>query len=161
MATTPVNLNQFILEVVTLTRPDINCNQFILEITYLPVPPSIACASPPEGQQGEPYTHTFPAAGGLAPYTFTISAGSLPPGLTLNASTGVVSGVPTAGDVFPFTISVTDANLASSSVNCSITIASVFRLTMRGYKRTPDFGACVEAPQVGEIKQAPHVKTAV
>lgn len=47
------------------------------------------------------------AQGGMAPYTWSVSSGSLPTGLTLNPSTGVISGTPT-GKGRAFTIKVTD-----------------------------------------------------
>lgn len=84
--------------------------------------PSVACASPPAGTVGIAYTHTFPASGGTPPYTFAIVAGALPTGLSLNTSTGVVSGTPTTVGTFPFTIQVTDSLGSSSTANCSITI---------------------------------------
>ncbi len=49
------------------------------------------------------------ASGGKAPYTYAISAGSLPPGLSLNPSTGAVTGTPTAGGTFTFTVTATDS----------------------------------------------------
>lgn len=86
------------------------------------VGPTITCNSPPSGTVGTPYSHTFPASGGTTPYTFAIISGALPTGLTLNTSTGVVSGTPTASGTFPFTIQVTDANSLTGQANCSITI---------------------------------------
>lgn len=83
--------------------------------------PVVTCDSPPSGTVGIPYTHTFPVTGGTGPYVFSIT-GSLPTGLTLNSSTGVVSGTPTAMGTFPFTVGVTDANMLTGTVDCSITI---------------------------------------
>ena len=54
---------------------------------------------------------TLSFQGGTAPYTFQVVAGSLPPGLSLQASSGVISGIPAAADVgnaYPFTVTVTD-----------------------------------------------------
>lgn len=85
---------------------------------------SIICNSPPPGSVGVAYSHAFPASGGTAPYTFSLFVGPLPGGLTLNTSTGVVSGTPTTPGTFPFTIRVTDALAATANVDCSITIFS-------------------------------------
>ncbi len=84
--------------------------------------PSISCDSPPAGTVGVAYTHTFPATGGTTPYIFSITSGSLPPGLTLNTATGVVSGTPTTANTYNFTIQVEDADSLTASANCSITI---------------------------------------
>ena len=111
-------------------------------------PLSITCGSPPAGTVGVAYSHTFPASGGTAPYTFAIIAGALPGGLSLNAVTGIVSGIPTVAGVFGFTIQVTDSTrpvspASTASVACSITIAPApvvlgsIRITLRGVKLRP------------------------
>lgn len=63
----------------------------------------------PAGTIKVPYNQTLTASGGTAPYSFTLTAGTLPNGLTLS-STGVLSGTPTQSGSFNFTIKVTDAN---------------------------------------------------
>ena len=61
------------------------------------------------------YTHQLLLNGGKQPYTWSLSPGSvLPPGLTLNASTGAISGKPTAAGTFNFTVQVLDAQPASA-----------------------------------------------
>lgn len=65
---------------------------------------AISCDNPPPGTVGVAYSHLFPVSGGTMPYTWIISSGALPPGLTLNSATGVVSGVPTTAGIFGFTI---------------------------------------------------------
>ncbi len=80
--------------------------------------------APPSGTIGVAYTDTLTAAGGTPPYTFSISAGTLPAGLTLNASTGVVSGTPTTAGTSSFTVKVTDAKSATATFATSITILS-------------------------------------
>ena len=80
--------------------------------------------APPSGVIGMAYTDTLTAAGGTPPYTFSISAGTLPAGLTLNASTGVVSGTPTTAGTSSFTVKVTDAKSATATFATSITILS-------------------------------------
>jgi hypothetical protein len=61
---------------------------------------------------GSFFSQTITASGGTAPFHFTITAGSLPPGLFLNQDTGVISGVPTttSGSPFSFTVQATDSS---------------------------------------------------
>ncbi|MCD9570212.1 putative Ig domain-containing protein [Pseudomonas protegens] len=69
----------------------------------------------PDGIQGTTYNQTVTATGGTTPYTYAISAGSLPAGLSLNTSSGVISGTPTVSGTFNLTVTVTDANSATGS----------------------------------------------
>jgi subtilisin family serine protease len=66
-----------------------------------------------DGTVGEAYSATFTASGlgSTPPFTFAVSAGSLPPGLVLDAS-GDLSGEPTAAGSFDFTITATDSTPA-------------------------------------------------
>ena len=80
--------------------------------------------APPSGVVGTPYSDTLTAAGGTTPYTWSISAGTLPAGLTLNTSTGVVSGTPTTAGTSSFTVKVTDAKSKTATFATSITILS-------------------------------------
>jgi hypothetical protein len=82
-------------------------------------------ATLPPGVIGTPYSQTVSATGGTAPYTFTVSSGALPPVLTLNATTGVISGTPTTAGQFNFTIQATDANNCPGSQPYSIVIPLV------------------------------------
>jgi len=63
-----------------------------------------------DAKVGLAYSQTFSASGGIATYTFSISAGALPAGLSLNVATGVLSGTPSAAGTFNFTIRATDAS---------------------------------------------------
>ena len=69
---------------------------------------TIPLPSVPNGTNGLSYAAVLSAFGGTAPYTWTITSGSLPPGLTLS-TTGIISGTPTATGSFPFTAVVTDS----------------------------------------------------
>jgi hypothetical protein len=63
----------------------------------------------PDGMKNVAYTGTVQAVGGTSPYAWSILSGSLPDGLTINATTGVISGTPTANGNFTFTVKVTDS----------------------------------------------------
>jgi large repetitive protein len=69
----------------------------------------ITTASLPSGTFGSPYpATTLTATGGTPPYHWSVSSGSLPGGLMLNATTGTITGTPTAAGTFTFTVSATD-----------------------------------------------------
>jgi len=68
-----------------------------------------------------PLTTGVKAVGGRAPYTFS-SAGALPPGITLDAATGAVTGAATSSGKFASTITITDATGAKVSAPWSFNI---------------------------------------
>jgi sugar lactone lactonase YvrE len=74
-------------------------NGVIEEVGGVVLPPLFTADSPPAAPSGVPYRYTFAAAGNPAP-TFTVSSGSLPAGLSLNAMTGVLAGTPTGSGTF-------------------------------------------------------------
>ncbi len=80
--------------------------------------PTLTFAAPAAGQVAVAYSTTFTASGGTKPLVWSISSGSVPPGLTLSSGTGVLSGTPTAVGSSSFTVKVTDANnvVASKAV---------------------------------------------
>jgi hypothetical protein len=85
---------------------------------------SLSFPAPPSGTVGTAYTDTLTATGGTTPYSWSVSAGTLPAGITLNASTGVLAGTPTAAGTSSFTIKVTDASSQTATEATSITIAA-------------------------------------
>ncbi|MDP3377013.1 MAG: IPT/TIG domain-containing protein, partial [Brevundimonas sp.] len=72
--------------------------------------PTIALspAALPAATTAVAYSESISAAGGVAPYSYALTAGALPAGMTLS-STGVLSGTPTAGGSFNFTVTATDS----------------------------------------------------
>ena len=69
---------------------------------------AVATSSLPSAVAGSAYSAQLSATGGAERYTWSLSSGSLPAGLSLNASTGVISGTPTASGTSSFTIAVSD-----------------------------------------------------
>ncbi|MFN7976421.1 MAG: SBBP repeat-containing protein [Acidobacteriota bacterium] len=69
---------------------------------------ALAPASLPSGTVGAPYSQTITGSGGSAPYTYAVTAGALPPGLSLSAS-GVIFGTPASTGSYGFTVTATDS----------------------------------------------------
>ncbi len=84
---------------------------------------SITTQNLPVGNVGASYSGTLAATGGQTPYTWSIN-GSLPSGLSLTPSSGVISGTPSSSGVYGFTATVTDAASHQASQSLSITVNS-------------------------------------
>jgi hypothetical protein len=76
-----------------------------------------------DGTVGVAYTGTVTATGGTGPYTYAVTSGTLPAGLTL-ASNGAVTGTPTTAATSAFTVTATDANGNTGSREYSVTVAT-------------------------------------
>jgi hypothetical protein len=88
-------------------------------------PLSITSNSPlPNATVGVPYAQTIVATGGALPYTWSVVAGSLPAGVTLNAQSGILSGTPTTAGTANFTLQVRDATQATAQKPFTITIGT-------------------------------------
>ena len=81
----------------------------------LPAPPTITTTTLPNGTVGTPYNQTLQVTGGSGNLTWTISEGSLPPGLDINQATGEISAsmpppfdTPITAGIYNFTVKVTD-----------------------------------------------------
>lgn len=75
-------------------------------------------------QVGKPYAATLTAAGGTPPLTWSLAAGSLPAGLSLAPSTGVISGTPTAAvNSDALTFAVADSNVPSQQKSVSLALS--------------------------------------
>lgn len=72
------------------------------------VAPTITSSAPPDPAYGVAYSHSYTATGTPAP-TWSVTVGSLPTGLSLHATTGVLSGTPTASGSWSFTVRATNA----------------------------------------------------
>ncbi len=96
---------------------------------------TLACSSTTSGEVGTPFSSgAITVTNGTTPYTFSVlepnsvPVNTLPPGLTLNTSTGAVSGTPTAAETgtsatsATFSITATDKNGTTSAAPCPITI---------------------------------------
>jgi large repetitive protein len=87
---------------------------------------SVSTTTLPPGTINKTYNGMLIAQGGVPPLTWSVPPGSLPPGLTLNTSTGLISGVPTTAGSYPFTAEVQDSAIpqqtAFSAAPITITV---------------------------------------
>lgn len=74
-------------------------------------------ATLPGGTVGTVYNQPLTATGGPGPYSYAVTQGALPGGLTLNSSTGELSGTPAAGGTFAFRVTTTGAGGCQGSRN--------------------------------------------
>jgi hypothetical protein len=71
---------------------------------------TLSPATLPAGVIGAAYSQAIAASGSASlPYTYSVSSGTLPPGLTINPATGAITGSPTTAGTFNFTIRATDS----------------------------------------------------
>jgi hypothetical protein len=87
---------------------------------------AVTTTSLPGAQVGKPYTATLTASGGTPPLTWSITAGSLPLGLSLTPSSGVIAGTPTKAEYSQLIFRVRDSNVPApyKSVKLGLTVAA-------------------------------------
>src|SRR5215469_11885455 len=98
-----------------------------LTLTIAPATLTITTASLPSGQINVAYSTTLAATGGTTPYTWSLTSGTLPTGLSLNASTGAITGTPTVSVTStPLSFQVKDSSSPQQmkTINLTLTIGS-------------------------------------
>ena len=78
----------------------------------------------------EPYTAPVAVSGGAGPYSLRVTAGSLPPGITLNSAGLQLTGKPEKAGTYTFTLETTDSRLNSKSREFTVTVAALPPLTL-------------------------------
>ncbi len=84
---------------------------------------AIITSSLPSGTVGTFYSETLTATGGITPYNW--SAGGLPPGLGIDASSGIISGIPGAAGTSTVTAMVYDSGSQSASIDLSLAVEEI------------------------------------
>lgn len=85
---------------------------------------TITTSSLPDGTVGSAYAATL-AASGTGPFTWSVTTGTLPAGLTLNPSTGAITGTPTAAGTSNFTVQVAGSGGSTATKALTIVIAAL------------------------------------
>lgn len=110
---------------VTVNVSDANGCTGSVVVTLSVTCPSMTIASPasmPDATAGVAYTQTITASGGTAPYSYSKSGGTLPPGLILSSG-GALSGTPTTTGTYSFTVSASDSGSCVAAMSYTITVA--------------------------------------
>lgn len=102
-------------------------------------PPIISPISLPNGVANEIYSSKLRQVSGLPPISWSITAGAMPRGLTLNSTTGEISGTPSRSGNFSFTVTATDVNDCSGDQEYTLTILAV-GISLTKTATPPTFG---------------------
>jgi uncharacterized protein YjiK len=123
-AANPVSL-QYRQHQSTVSRPvsgAIDAGAFESGAQNSPPPPSITTVNLPDGETGASYSEFLMADDGTLPFTWSISTGLLPDGLTLDPGTGEIAGIPVTAGARSFTVIVADANQQEDSAELVLEI---------------------------------------
>lgn len=130
---TATGTTNFTVQVTDSETPTAQSTTANLSITVNnPVPVGVITTSLPAAVVLISYSTTLQASNGVSPYTWSITSGSLPSGLTLNTSTGAITGTPTASGTSSFTVKVTDSSkptAGTATANLSITVNAALSIT--------------------------------
>ncbi|MEV7988121.1 fibronectin type III domain-containing protein [Micromonospora sp. NPDC085948] len=106
--------------------------------------PLLNFPAPPLGEVDAPYSEQLNVIGGTGPFTWSLPVGSLPPGLTLDPTTGLLSGRPTTVGAYPSTVRVTDANGFAANRPIRILIQPKSVATLSVSTNATNFGNSVQ-----------------
>ncbi len=100
----------------------------------VPINPAITtpAGALPGATFGAAYTTSLAGIGGITPYTWAISQGALPTGLTLSSTSGAITGTPTSTGIASFTVTLTDSGGPALTATAAFTITTVTAVAFQG-----------------------------
>ena len=129
---TPIASGNFAPTVAVTDAADQDATK-TLPATVIPAAPSAPVAAPLaissaatlSATLNTPFSATASASGGAAPYSWSIASGTLPAGLQFDASTGAISGTPSAAGSASLTLAVSDSTQATASQALTISVSAL------------------------------------
>ncbi len=125
-------------------------------------PLAVSTSTLPSGVIGSPYDAQLNATGGDGGYAWSVESGALPSGLTLDSTTGTITGTPTAAGTSSFTVAVADPTLAPTGqqATAALSIAITARSSSSGGGARPGSASMgkvrVEAPKATLVTVSCH-----
>jgi len=111
----------FTIKVADSSKPANTATQAI-SITVTPLPVSASCSPNTLAVVNQAFQETCYGLLGTPPYKFSVAAPGLPAGLSINATTGVISGTPTAPGQTTIKVVVADANSITATLPVSLSV---------------------------------------
>ncbi len=136
---------------ITVTVTDdagqVKSAQFTIVVDPLDL--TVSTQTLPGGQIGQAYNAGIVVAGGVPPYSFTLT-GDLPEGLTLNPTTGAITGTPTKAQTSTFSVTIEDSTLLPQSAMAKAAVHSVTHSFSITVAAAPVMAAPTPVPTLGE-----------
>jgi len=107
---------------VTATDAESHTASKALTITVAPQPLAMGNVPTLSGLMGSSFSYQLTANGGIPGYIWSVTSGAFPAGLSLNPSSGLISGVPAVAGIFTFSVGVRDQGLGSAAANVQISL---------------------------------------
>jgi large repetitive protein len=129
LAGTPTAIGDYTFKVTAADGGRSDAQTYTLNV----VEPLRIATALPAAEVGLPFTVDLEATGGKPAWTWSLSSGNLPAGLTLEAATGVIGGKPTAAGSYPLKLTVTDALGLKTTKDVTLKVAAKLTLIRKPF----------------------------